>query len=58
VESQERKESDEKRLLKKIEKERQEAEKQLRELFRQTFSCVPDAMKAVKKLEKKFKYHL
>jgi len=56
VESQERKESDQKRIEKKIEKDRLEAEKQLRELSRQTFACVRDAMKAVKKLEKKFKY--
>jgi len=55
VESQERKESDQKRIEKKIEKDRLEAEKQLRELSRQTFACVRDAMKAVKKLEKKFK---
>ncbi|QDZ41056.1 IS1634 family transposase [Euhalothece natronophila Z-M001] len=57
VESEERKESDQKRLLKKIEKERLEGEKQLRQLSRQTYACVPDAIKAVKKLEKKFKYH-
>ena len=57
VESEERKESDHKRLQKKIEKDRLEAKKQLRELSRQTFACGPDAIKAVKKLEKKFKYH-
>jgi len=57
VESQERKESDQKRLLKKIEKDRLEAEKELRELSRQKFACVRDAMKASKKLERKFKYH-
>ena len=57
VESEERKESDHKRLQKKIEKDKLEAEKQLRELSRQTFACEPDARKAVKKLEKKFKYH-
>jgi transposase len=57
VESEERKESDQKRLQKKIEKDRLEAEKQLRELSRQTFACLPDAIKAIKKLEKKFKYH-
>ena len=52
-----RKKSDQKRLLKQIEKERLEAEKQLRELSRQTYACIPDAVKAIKKLEKKFKYH-
>ena len=57
VESEERKESDQKRIEKKIEKDRLEAEKQLRELSRQTFACVPDGIKAAKKLEKKFKYH-
>jgi len=57
VESEERKKSDQKRIEKKIEKDRLEAEKQLRELSRQTFACVPDAIKAAKKLEKKFKYH-
>lgn len=57
IESEERKESDQKRILNKIEKDRLEAEKQLRELSRQRFACVPDAIKAVKKLEKKFKYH-
>jgi transposase len=45
VESEERKQSDQKRLLKKIEKDRLEAEKQLRELSRQTYACVPDAVK-------------
>ncbi|QDZ40324.1 IS1634 family transposase [Euhalothece natronophila Z-M001] len=57
VESEERKESDQKRLEKKIKKDRLEAEKELRELSRQTYACVPDAIKAAKKLEKKFKYH-
>jgi transposase len=57
VESDQRKESDQKRIEKKIEKDRLEAEKQLRELSRQTYACVPDALKAVKKLESKFKYH-
>ncbi|AFZ49401.1 IS1634 family transposase [Dactylococcopsis salina] len=57
VESEERQKSDQKRIEKKIEKDRLEAEKQLRELYRQTYACVPDALQAVKKLEKKFKYH-
>jgi len=57
VESEERKKSDQKRIEKKIEKHRLEAEKQLRDLSRQTYACLPDAIKAANKLEKKFKYH-
>jgi transposase len=57
VESEERQKSDQKRIEKKIEKHRLEAEKQLRDLSRQTYACLPDAIKAAKKLEKKFKYH-
>jgi len=57
VESQERQESDLKRLEKNLDKAQIEATKQLRELSRQSFACVADALKAANKLSKKLKYH-
>jgi transposase len=57
VESQKRRESDLKKLAKNLQKEALEAEKQLRQLSRQTFACIPDARAAAQKLLKKSKYH-
>ena len=57
VESQKRRESDLKKLTKNIQKEATEASKQLRQLSRQTFACIPDARVAAQKLLKKSKYH-
>ena len=57
VESQERQESDLKRLEKNLDKAQIEATRQLRELSRQSFACVADALKAANKLSKKLKYH-
>jgi transposase len=57
VESQERQESDLKRLEKNLDKTQIEATKQLRELSRQSFACVADALKAANKLSKKLKDH-
>ncbi len=57
VESQKRRESDLKKLTKNIQKEATEASKQLRQLSRQTFACIPDAQGAAQKLLKKSKYH-
>ena len=57
VESEKRREADLKKLEKNIQKEAQEAEKQLRQLNRQTFACIPDAQKMAKKLLKKSRYH-
>lgn len=55
VESQERQESDLKRLEKNLDKAQIEATRQLRELSRQSFACVADALKAANKLSKKLK---
>jgi len=57
VESQKRRESDLKKLAKNLQKEAVEAEKQLRQLSRQTFACIPDARAAAQKLLQKSKYH-
>ncbi len=57
VESQERQESDLKRLEKNLDQAQTEATRQLRELSRQSFACVADALKAAHKLSKKLKYH-
>jgi len=57
VESQERQQSDLKRLEKNLDKAQTEATRQLRELSRQSFACVADALKAANKLSKKLKYH-
>lgn len=57
VESQKRRESDLKKLAKNWQKEALGAEKQLRQLSRQTFACIPDARTAAQKLLKKSKYH-
>ncbi|MEW6499713.1 MAG: IS1634 family transposase, partial [Cyanobacteriota bacterium] len=57
VESKERQESDLKRLEKNLDKAQTEATRQLRELSRQSFACVADALKAAHKLSKKLKYH-
>jgi transposase len=57
VESQERQESDLKRLEKNLDKAQTEATRKLRELSRQSFACVADALKAANKLSKKLKYH-
>ena len=50
VESQERQESDLKRLEKNLDKAQTEATRQLRELSRQSFACIADALKAANKL--------
>jgi len=57
VESKERQESDLKRLEKNLDKAQTEAIRQLRELSRQSFACIADALKAANKLSKKLKYH-
>ena len=53
VESEKRRESDLKKLEKKIQKDSSEAHKALRQLTAQRFACVPDAERAAEKLLKK-----
>jgi transposase len=57
VESDERQASDLKRLAKNIQKADLEAVKKLRQLSRQIWACIPDALKAAKKLSQELKYH-
>lgn len=57
VESEKRRESDLKKLEKNIQKAGQKLVKELRQLSRQTFACIPDARRAAQKLFKKAKYH-
>lgn len=57
VESEKRRESDLKKLEKNVEKARQKLEKELRQLSRQSWACIPDARRAAQKLFKKAKYH-
>ena len=57
VESEKRRESDLKKLNKNIHKEALDVGKQLRQLSRQTFACIPDAQRMAQKLLKKSKYH-
>jgi transposase len=57
VESAERRASDLRRLAKNIEKFKQDAVKKLHQLSRQTWACIPDALKAAKQLSKQLKYH-
>jgi len=57
VQSQERRESDLKKLAKKIETDYNQAREKLKKLKRINFACKPDAIKAANKLLKKSKYH-
>jgi transposase len=57
VESQKRRESDLNKFAKNVQKEAVEAAKQLLQLSRQQFACIPDAQQAAQKLLKKSKYH-
>jgi transposase len=57
VESQKRKESDLKTLLKKIQKDGETAQQKLRELSEREFACAADAQKAASRLLRKSKYH-
>ncbi|MBC6420259.1 MAG: hypothetical protein GDA43_04335 [Hormoscilla sp. SP5CHS1] len=53
IESQERRESDMKKLSDKIDKDLRVAQKKLKELSSRKFACAPDAIVAAKKLLKK-----
>ena len=57
IESQERRESDLKKLADKIDKDLRVAKKKLKELSSREFACAPDAIVAAKKLLKKSLYH-
>ncbi len=57
VQSEARKKSDLRQLEKRIQKSEISATSQLKKLQREHFNCYEDAMKAVSKLSKKFKYH-
>lgn len=57
VESHNRKEADLKQLERKITKASEIAQKRLKLLSKQQFSCVPDAEKAASELEKELRYH-
>ena len=57
VQSQERRESDLKKLAKKIETDYNQAKEKLKELKKREFACKNDAIKAANKLLKKSKYH-
>lgn len=57
IESEKRRQSDLKQLEKKMSKEYEKHQKDLKELKSQKFACQPDAMQAAKKLLKKSKYH-
>ena len=57
VESHSRKEADIKQLERKITKASEIAQKRLKLLSQQQFSCVPDAEKAASELEKQLRYH-
>lgn len=57
VQSQERRESDLKKLQKKVKTDYSKAQKDLKELKKRDFACKTDAIKAANKLLKKSKYH-
>jgi transposase len=57
VQSEARNKSDLRQLEKRIQKSEISATSQLKKLQREHFNCYEDAMKAVSKLSKKFKYH-
>lgn len=57
IESQERRESDLKKLSDKIDKDLRVVQKKLKELSDREFACAPDAIVAAKKLLKKSLYH-
>ena len=57
VQSQERKESDLHKLTQKITKAESKAVQDLKKLSQERFACVADAIKALSKLLKQFKYH-
>lgn len=57
IESEKRRQSDLKKLEKKISQEYEKHQKELKDLKSQEFACEPDAMQVTKKLLKKSKYH-
>lgn len=57
VQSQERRESDLHRLSQKISKAESKTVQELKQLSREKFACEADAIKALLKLSKQFKYH-
>jgi transposase len=57
VQSQERRESDLRKLTQKIIKAESKAVQDLKKLSQEEFACVADAIKALSKLSKQFKYH-
>lgn len=57
VQSQERRESDLRKLRQKITKAESKAVKDLKKLSQERFACEADAIKALSKLSKQFKYH-
>ncbi|OKH41624.1 IS4 family transposase [Scytonema sp. HK-05] len=58
VQSQERRESDLRKLSQKITKAESKAVQELKKLSQEKFACEADAIKALSKLSKQFKYHL
>jgi transposase len=57
VQSQERRESDLRKLSQKISKAESKAVQELKKLSQEKFACEADAIKALSKLSKQFKYH-
>ena len=57
VQSQERRESDLRKLTRKITKAESKAVQELKKLSQEEFACEADAIKALSKLSKQFKYH-
>ena len=57
VQSQERRESDLRKLTEKVIKAESKAVQDLKKLSQEEFACVADAIKALSKLSKQFKYH-
>jgi len=57
VQSQERRESDLRKLTQKVIKAESKAVQDLKKLSQEEFACVADAIKALSKLSKQFKYH-
>ncbi len=57
VQSQERRESDLRKLTQKITKAESKAVQELKKLSQEEFACEADAIKALSKLSKQFKYH-
>ncbi|MCC5614710.1 IS1634 family transposase, partial [Nostoc sp. CHAB 5836] len=57
VQSNQRRKSDLQKLSQNLEKSRKNAEVQLKTLSQERFACSADAMKALSKITKKFKYH-